>query len=172
VVPNGYHRLDLAPYKARYPKLKVLAAPQSEKRIAEVVPVDGSFEVLPSDPALRVVPFGGSKIGEAAFTVGQNVIIPGDSLFNHRHPKGFGGFLFRLSGSTGGPRVTPLMRLVGVSDKKLLAGTFRELAALPGLKRVIVSHGDHVDKDPAGVLNAIADKLEGKTSAWPKYSFA
>jgi len=35
---NGFHRLDLGSYKARYPGLRVLAAPAARKRIGQMPP--------------------------------------------------------------------------------------------------------------------------------------
>ena len=46
-----------------------------------------------------------------------------------------------LLGSTGGPKVTPIGRLLGVGDARAMAGSFRRLAALPGLRRLVPSHG-------------------------------
>ena len=37
---------------------------------------------------------------------------------------------------------------------------FRDWAEIPNLKRIIVSHGDPIEHDPAGVLNELAETLD------------
>jgi hypothetical protein len=41
-----------------------------------------------------------------------------------------------------------------------LARQLRDWAAIPDLRRVIVSHGDPIEDRPAAALTAIADSLE------------
>jgi hypothetical protein len=64
-----------------------------------------------------------------------------------------------LIGSSGGPRVTAVARLLLVRDKAALGDHLAELAELPGLTRLIPSHGAIVDHDAAGVLRKIAGPL-------------
>src|SRR3954447_8137189 len=44
IAPNGFHRIDLGSYKARYRGLKILAAPAARRRIGAVASVDGWLE--------------------------------------------------------------------------------------------------------------------------------
>ncbi len=78
---------------------------------------------------------------------------------NLPHLHGLEGRLLRLLGSTGKPRVTPVARLLSVSDRRRLAAHLARLAALPGLCRLVVSHGRNVEQDAAGALRAVARDL-------------
>jgi hypothetical protein len=163
IVPNGYHRIDAPRFKARYPNAKVLCPKDSSARVAEVVAVDGSFEALPSDPSLRCTPVAGAKGGEHFFFVtstgGKVSLIVNDAIFNHPHVGGFGGLVMRLLGSTGGPKVTRIARMMMVSDRAALRAQLVELTKTPGLARIVVSHVDIIDQDPAGVLLRVAGTL-------------
>jgi hypothetical protein len=170
-VPNGFHRLDVGSFKRRYPELTVLAPKAAAQKVSERVAVDADVDALPADDGLRAVQLRGTKVGEAAFVAsagGQtSVLIPGDTIFNVPHVPGLGGLFLRLVGSSGGPRVTFIARRFIMSDAAALAASLRELAALPGLVRVLPCHGKVIDRDPAGVLAAVADRLEGKRKDWP-----
>jgi hypothetical protein len=160
-VPNGIHRLDLHGFKQRYPGLRVLCPAAVRARVAEVVSVDGSVEDFPSDPAVKLVPVRGTKAGEAILQIGSGARISfafGDLVMNLIRVSGVDGFLFRLIGSVGSARVTPLTKLLAVSDRAAVREHLADLAATPGLARLIPSHGELVDKDAAAVLRTIADQ--------------
>lgn len=78
---------------------------------------------------------------------------------NIPHLPGLEGFLLRLIGSTGGPRVTRLARLVSVGDRRALAGHLERLAATPGLVRLVPSHGAIVSVRAGEVLREVAARL-------------
>jgi hypothetical protein len=80
---------------------------------------------------------------------------------NLPHLPGAQGLLLRAIGSTGGPRVTPLARLVAVSDRRALAASLERLARTPGLARLVPSHGAIVEADAARVLADVARRLRG-----------
>jgi pimeloyl-ACP methyl ester carboxylesterase len=158
IVPNGWHRLDAAAYAARYPDALVLCPDPAAKRVHKVVRVDGNLSRLPTDPTLEHAPLAGSSIAEHVLTVRSGnaaTLVFADTLFNipARLP-GFKGFVYDLIGSTGGPRVTPLLCAVAVRDRKALAHHLTELAAIPGLSRVIPGHGDTTE-DPAASRAAL-----------------
>jgi hypothetical protein len=162
LVPNGFHRLDVHAWKVRYPALRVLCPAPSRARVAQAVPVDGAFDALPADPALRAETLEGTRSGEAAFVVAsgpRRSLLFGDVLFNVPHAGGVGGFLLRLLGSSGGPKVTPLGRRMIVADADRLAGHLERLAATPGLARLVPSHGRIVDDRAAEVLGDVARGL-------------
>ena len=46
-----------------------------------------------------------------------------------------------------------------VADRRAFADHLRRLADTAGLTRVIVSHGDIIDREPAAVLRRVADEL-------------
>jgi hypothetical protein len=162
VIPNGYHRIDAPSYKARYPNAKVLCGDDARARAGQVVAIDGNFSLLPKDAALSCSPVRGSRGGEHVFRVQSGArasLVLNDILFNHPHVPGFKGFLLKAIGSSGSPRVTNIARLALLADKAALRAHFLEMADIPGLARVIVSHVDVIDRDPAGVLRQVAASL-------------
>ena len=164
LVPNAYHRLDIHAFKARYPGMKLVCPAPVRDRVAAVAEVDGDLSLLPVDAALRCEMLDGVKHGEAALIATHERdlgLIFGDAVFNLPHLPGLDGALFRLLGSTGGPRVTWLGQKLMVSDKAALAAQMERLAALPGLRWLLPSHGAVVEEDAAGVLRAVAARLLG-----------
>jgi hypothetical protein len=159
VVPNGLHRLDIAAFKLRYPALRVLAGARSAKRIGRVVPVDGGFDELPSDPKVRIERIEGTKIDEPLAVVGDTLCIPGDAMMNMPHQPGIGGLLFRLLGSTGGPRVTKLARWLVVGEPAKLRAHLLRLAQIPGLRRIVPCHGRVIRDRAPEVLREVAATL-------------
>lgn len=163
IVPNPAHRLDAKIWKARYPQIKVLTPPGARRDVEEVVPVDLTEDKL-GDSAVDFVVVAGTKQRESALVVrrpGGTTLIVNDIIGNVRHPHGLGAKLMaRLFGfGVNGPRVPrPVRRQFA---PKPLARQLRDWAALPDLKRIIVSHGDPIGNDPAGVLERIAAGLDG-----------
>src|SRR5216683_3058229 len=145
LVPNGYHRLDIAAYKQRYPQLRVLAGEGSRKRVEEKVPVEGSWNDAPRDPDVSVESLGGTKVG--------------DALMNLPHKPGLGGLLFRLLGSSGQARVTPIARWFIVGDRAVFREHLLRLSGRPGLKRLVPCHGGIVEGDAPVVLRRAAEEL-------------
>src|SRR5262245_31205316 len=50
VIPNGFHRLDVHAFKARYPGMRAICPAPTHDRVAEKVQVDGHLESLAADP--------------------------------------------------------------------------------------------------------------------------
>ncbi len=163
IVPNGFHRLDAHAFKQRYPSMAVICPAQSRRKVEEVVPVDGDFSALPSDPGFAMEALRGVKVGEGVLLVkgpSGTTAVFNDALFNHPHVGGAQGFFLKnVMGSTGGPKVTRLMKVAAVSSKPALAEHLRELAGREGLVRLVPGHGDVIEKDAAAVLRAVADTV-------------
>jgi hypothetical protein len=162
VVPNRFHRLDLHAWKARYPTLRVVAPREAEPAVSRVVQVDGDLTSLPADPSLTVHPVPGWKLGEAVLEVrsGRRAsLLFGDVVMNNPPVPGAKGWILRAMGSVGGPKVTPLARLLGVGDAREVAGALRRLAGLPALARLVPSHGTVIDAGAAEALRRCADRL-------------
>ena len=160
VVPNAFHRLDAAAFRARYPEANVVCPKPVTRRVAEEVAVDGALDAIAAGDDLRVEPLDGVKMGEAVFVVtspGDRVtLLFNDALFNHAHASGFKGFVFRMIGSTGGPRVTPLFRFAAVDDAAKLRAHLSRLADTPGLRRLIPAHGEIIEESPQATLKSVA----------------
>ncbi len=163
VVPNGFHRLDAPVYKSRYPGAKVLCPRGAKKKVAEVVPVDGTYDDLPADPRVRLEHLDGTNDAEGALVVsdeGETSLVLNDAVFNMPHLSGLTGFVFKsVTGSSGGPKVSRLFRVFMMKDKARFRAHLERLSALPDLKRIIVSHHETITDDPAGTLRAIAATL-------------
>jgi hypothetical protein len=159
IVPNAGHRNDAKIWKQRYPGLRVIAPAGAKRRVEEVLPVDdtgGDF----GDPAVRFVAPDCTAARDCLLEVrsarGVTLVI-NDLVMNQPHQKGVGGLIFRALGFTGtAPKVAPLSRLMLVRDRAGLKSLLEQLAGTEGLVRVLVSHGQVIDRDPAAALRTAA----------------
>ncbi len=163
LVPNGYHRMDAARFKARYPNAKLLCPAGAKKAVSKVVAVDGTYADYPSDPDVELVPLAGLGEKEGAMIVrskGGVTVCVTDAVFNMPHQPGFGGFLLKnVTKSSGGPLVSRLARWFVIDDKAAFRGQLESFAAMPNLKRMIVAHHEPIEGDVAGTLRAVASTL-------------
>lgn len=164
IVPGPGHRLDAKVWKVRYPWIEVVAPPGARAAAGEVVAVDDSEGGF-GDAEARFVIVGGTKQRESALIVERGsgtTLIVNDVIANVRRPRGLGAnVMARLFGfGVHGPRVPRPTAARLVDDRAALAWQLRDWAALPSLERIIVSHGEMITDDPAGVLVRIADELE------------
>lgn len=160
LVPNAYHRLDAPAYLERYPDLKVFCPKGSRTKIEEVVRVDADYDELQGDSSLAVEHLDGIRKAEGVLTIRSDsgtTVVFNDAVFNMPHGRGVPGFIFRhITGSTGGPRVTRLFRVMAVKDKAALRNHLERLAGTPDLKRIIVSHHEPITDRPGEVLRAVS----------------
>ncbi len=162
VVPNGWHRLDAPSYKQRYPGLRVVCPRGSRKAVEKALPVDLTYEAFPGDDRVSLEHAAGTKEAEGVLRVRGDAgvsLVFNDLIFNLPHGPGLFGLVFRLLGSTGGPKVTRMARLTLVRDRRALRGYLEKLAAEPDLERIVMSHGRPIVKDAASVLRSIAATL-------------
>jgi hypothetical protein len=162
VVPSERHRLDAPAWKARYPAIQVIAPEGSRAKVAEAVAVDASSADF-GDPGVRLIDVPGTGRRENALEVeaedGLTLIV--NEIIADVHGIGrLRGWLLRLMGFQGDEAqvpVGPRMQFKkGLAD---LADQFRRWANRPDLTRIVVSHGDVIDKDPAAVLWRLAESL-------------
>lgn len=162
LVPNGYHRIDAPRFKARYPGMKVLCPEGVRKKVAEVVDVAGTYDDVPKDDRVKLAYLDGVGKGEGYLEVRSDdgvSLVFNDVMFNMPHLPGLTGFVLRLVGSTGGPKVTRVAKLFLVKDKRALKAHLEKLADTPDLKRLVIMHGDMVTEDAPGVLRQVAGTL-------------
>ncbi len=163
VVPNQAHRLDAARFKARYPNLRVYCPRPAKKKVEEIVPVDATYESFPNGDDLRVEPLDGLKGAEGVFVVqsgARTSLIFNDAVFNMAHRKGLPGFIFKyLTQSSGGPRVSRLVKLFFVKQKGAFRAHLERLSELPNLVRVIVAHHETITENPSAALKTAASTL-------------
>ncbi len=165
IVPGDAHRLDAGIWKQRYPELRVVAPPGAREAVAEVVPVDATTSDILDDRAVDWTIVAGTGGHEGALVVrrpGGVTVVCNDVIGNVAHPHGLGARIMgRLMGfGVSEPQVPRVVRHRVIEDPKALAGQFRTWAEEPGLARLIVSHGDVIEK-PRETLLALAAKLEG-----------
>jgi hypothetical protein len=83
----------------------------------------------------------------------------GDVVLNVPNLPGFWGWMWKVLGFTGGPRCGPMWVKRAVGDRKALKAHILRLADLPGLVRVVPSHGPVIEHDVARVLRDVAAPL-------------
>jgi hypothetical protein len=144
IVPNRGHRLDAPAYKKRYPALRVFAPRGGRKGVEEVVPVDGTYEDFPGDDTVRLETLKGVAEEEGAMLVRSSdgtTVVLNDVVFNMDRKKDpLGWFFTTVLGSAPGPRVSRLVKLLYVKDRKALRAELERLATIPDLVRLIVAH--------------------------------
>ena len=162
VVPNGWHRMDARPYKDRYPGARVFCPAGSRKQVEKVLRVDGDYDDFAGDDTVTLEHLDGMKKREGVLCVrgedGASLVF-NDAIFNQPHQKGIAGAVFKLMGSTGGPTVSRLFKVMAVSDRGAFRAHLERLAGTPDLRRFVVSHHETVDHDAADVLRELASRV-------------
>jgi hypothetical protein len=162
IVPGDLHRMDAKVWKDRYPGIWVVAPAAARAKIEEVVPVDATTCDF-GDPSLRFFAVPGTGEREAALMIeGESgvTLVLNDLIFDLHNRPGVSGMLFKWIGMTGDePHIPPVIRMRKVVDKDVLRAQLASWASLSNLKRVIISHGDIIEKDPSHTLGAVAAQL-------------
>lgn len=162
LVPHARHRMDAPKYKARYPGLVVLAPRPVQKKAREVVPVDGAYEDFPANDTVSLRILHGVKEAEGVMLVrsadGMTVVL-NEVVFDIAPRSSLLANAAMMALRMGpGPRVTPVVKLELVRNAAALRADLEELAATPGLQRLIVSH-ERLSQGPtakAALLRAAA----------------
>ena len=93
---------------------------------------------------MSVETLAGSRSQEAVFIArsgARSTLVFNDTVMNLNELPGFMGWVYDVMGSTGGPKVTPLMRLLSVNDRGALRAHLTRLASLPDVTHVVPGHG-------------------------------
>ena len=135
IVPNRGHRLDLKPWKDRYPGAKIIAPPTAREAVTEAAPVDATTDIV-GDPDIDLQTVAGTKEDEFALVIQKGddkTLILNDILSNVRHPKGLGAqVMARLLGfGVRRPRTSRPVRVMFVKEPAVLAKQFRAWAEIP-----------------------------------------
>jgi len=162
IVPNGFHRLDSRIWKQRYPEIKVICPPGAKKRVEAAVKVDATRDIL-KDADVDFIVTNGTRKMESALVVRRSegtTLVINDLISNVRHPKGLGAnIMARLFGfGVRRPQMAREVKWLLVREKPALAKQMRRWADDPHLKRIIVSHGDVIER-AADVLRRVANSL-------------
>lgn len=144
IVPSGIHRLDVRPWKDRYPQLCVVAPEGARAKVAEVVSVDCT-DVDLNDPCVHLEVVNGTDRQELAMLVesaGGKTLVLNDLIFNLPDVKGLAGFGLRALGfGPGHPCMPRLVKKKLVRDEAAVRAQLRAWAQIPGLERLLVAHG-------------------------------
>lgn len=171
VVPNGFHRMDAARYKARYPDMRVYCPTSAKAKVEKKVAVDFTYDERPlpdpEDESVRLIDYGHHRFIEGNLQVrsadGTTAVFC-DLLFNIPKNASPGLFWFvygSILGSWGGPKVTPLSKLLMTvtGTKKIYREWMMAQANANEIVRIVPGHGEIIDQDACGVLRSVASTL-------------
>ena len=162
IVPSAIHRMDAKIWKDRYPGLVVVAPAGARAKIAEVVKVDATNVDL-GDPHVRFVTIPGTEASEAALVVEREdgtTLVVNDVIWNVDHRPGVRGWLLKVAGFTGdAPKIPKLVAHKAIKEKSAFQRQLELWAKLPKLRRILVSHGDMITRDPPKLLRELAARL-------------
>jgi hypothetical protein len=161
IVPMHLHAIDAHAFREKL-GLAVFTSKTVVDKVRAILPVDGTLEDLPADPALRCEPLAGTRFGEAAFVVKSGPrasLLFCDAIQNSRPGRGFNAFMFNWMGFTGSDLKTPpFYKLRAVTDRAALKRDVLRLAETPELARIVPSHGEIVDSNASAALRTAAMK--------------
>jgi len=158
IVPGDHHRMDAGIWKARYPDLSVIAPPSARQPVAEVVAVDATTADF-GDKNVSLFLVKGMSGHEAALIVRRpsgTTIVVNDIIGNMPHDA---GFVLRLMQFAGDKPHVPLPVKMTLKDKEGLRAQLLSWANEPNLVRLIVSHGEPIEKEVRQQLQTLADSL-------------
>ena len=162
LVPNAIHRLDAKIWKDRYPDIKVITPEGARSKVEEIVPVDSTSGDF-GDPNVLFVSVPGTLAHEAALQInGTNgtTLVLNDLVGNIRNQTGLSGWFLRMVKFAGDePHIPTPVKWKLVRNKSELREQLLKWAALPRLKRILVSHGATIDGNPGAVLRNLAASL-------------
>ncbi len=160
IVPGARHRLDIKPWKLRYPQAKIVCPLGAREAVEKVVKVDSTANIF-DDPSVWMETVPGAVEKEAALFVrrdGGTTLIVNDILANVRHPHGIGAHIMArvLGFGVDRPSMPRVGRWFFVKDGRAQGAAFRKWSDEPDLERIIVSHGDVITDKPRKVLERVA----------------
>lgn len=163
IIPNDHHRMDAQSWKERYPSIRVIAPAGARTKVEKVVLVDATFGDF-GDRSVRFLPVPGTAEKEAALEVhgaqGMTLIL-NDLVGNIRGARGFSGWFLRLMGFAGDEPHIPLpIRRAMIESRGQVRDQLLTWAALPTLRRILVSHGEPIEDDPRGALRRLAQSMQ------------
>jgi hypothetical protein len=158
IVPRGNHRLDLKPWKQRYPNAVVVAPEAVKSDIEEVIPVDHTF-LDTGDPNVIIDNAPGTAKKELTMMVttegGKKTLAVADLIFNIPEKSGVEGVAFKVMGmNPGHPSLPWTVKLGLVKDEAALKQGFEAWSRDPELVRILPAHGGVID-NPKEILRSL-----------------
>jgi hypothetical protein len=140
----------------------VIAPDGARAKAEQVVPVDATHADF-HDASVRYQTVPGTEGHEAALIVqgsGGTTLVVNDLIWNVRSRPGVDGFLYRLLRLSGPkPKIASVVRMTTIKDKGAVRAQLNAWARLRDLKRIVVSHGEIVDRNAPEVLRGLAQSL-------------
>jgi hypothetical protein len=162
IVPGDAHRMDAKIYTQRYPNLRVLTPPGALKRVSKAVPVDDTSADF-GDPDVTwhaVSGAGGHEVSLLVRRKSGTTVMLSDLIGNLRRQDGFEGWMLHVMGfGDDSPQIPAVEKILMIENKAKLRQQFLDWADIPDLRRVLVSHGEPIETDPASALRALAQTL-------------
>jgi hypothetical protein len=157
LVPNALHSLDAGPFTQRL-GLTAYAPAVAVEALAPRVTCRPIAE-LPPGADVQVFTVEGFKTKEVVLRV-RDTLVVADVVTNSPHGSGLNGLLMRLVGFTGpAPRLPWPVRQRVQQDADAVRALLEQLASLPGITRLVPSHGPVVEQGVAAALRAVAASL-------------
>jgi hypothetical protein len=159
IVPSGIHRIDVKPWKDRYPNLEVIAPEGAVDKIGKVVSIDATQEDL-GDDRVRVFAVPGTNRRELAMVVetapGKKTLVLNDLIFNLPKYSGIARFWLRALGfGPGHPHMPKLVKRKLVADEQQMRQQLHTWAT-EGFERILVAHGAPIENPRETLLQLAA----------------
>lgn len=164
VIPHWDHWAHIAAFKRRYPDIDVVCPQASRARLEPRLHIEHLCERYFPCHGMRfhtppgIEPVEG--ILELPLAGGQAALVMNDLITNVPHQSGFYGMLLRLTGSTGRPRVIPVVRRSLKVKRQILKEYLIELSRRNDISVLATSHGDCLVSCISETLRAVAADLE------------
>lgn len=163
VIPSWDHWAHIVAFKRRYPDITVVCPEASRSRVEERLAVDHTCESFFPRHGIRFHTPPGMDPVEGVFELplrdGRVALAMNDLITNVPHQRGLRGLLLRLTGSTGRPRVIPLVRRGLHVDRAVMHDYLAALARRRDLAILTTSHGRALTSEIPATLAAIAREL-------------
>lgn len=162
IVPSSSHRLDAKAWCQRYPNMMVITPAGARAKVEEVVAVDATT-VMFDDPNVHFVVVAGTGEQEAALMIDSRqgtTLVLNDLIFNLDNQPGVRGWVMRVLGVTSNrPHIPRFIRRREVKDNRALREQLEIWSKLPSLRRVIMAHGNIINRNAARTLGRLAQTL-------------
>jgi hypothetical protein len=164
MIPNWDHSAHIVAFKQRYPDLTVVCPAASRARVEPRLAVDATCEEFFPHHGMRFfVPPGMDPVEgvlELPLADHRIALVMNDLIINVPHQRGLWGLILRLTGSTGRPRVIPIVRRRLKIDRARLARHLSELARRRDVALITTSHGEPLTENLGEIVAEIARDLD------------
>lgn len=157
IVPNVLHALDAASFVSTL-GVTAWAPDVAVPTLAARFPCQ-PISAFPAGDDLRFFTVEGFSTKELVM-LADATLFTADLVTNSPHGRGFTGMLMRMVGFTGPePRLPFPVRQRVQRDRAAVRALLTELAALPGVERLVPTHGTIVEGDVGGALRRVAAEI-------------